>query len=134
MNVNALWRRRANPVSGLRPAAPLARPLRRRPLLALGATAVAIGLSATPSPAASLYYGAMVDGAAPSTANLAPGGPFDTFEKQAGKKMSLLQWGQPWKMNGSMQAFPTAYMNSVRAHGSIPVLNWCSWELGKGTN
>ena len=46
--------------------------------------------------------------------------------------MSMIHWGQPWKMNGAMQPFQRAYFDNVRNHGSIPVLNWCSWELGKG--
>src|SRR3954447_220166 len=90
-------------------------------------------LSALPAAAAApLYYGAIVEGRAPTAEAIAPGGAFHTFEDQAGKRMSLVQWGQPWRMNGEMQPFQRAYFDNVRAHGALPVLNWASQELGKG--
>jgi hypothetical protein len=93
-----------------------------------------LAIAAPPAPAASLYYGALVDGRTPTSGSFLAGGAFSTFEQQAGKKMSLIQWGQPWKMNGAMQPFQRSYFDNVRNHGSIPVLNWCSWELGKGVS
>ncbi len=100
---------------------------------ALAVAAAALGGSAAPAGAASVYYGALVDGKAPTSTELSSGA-FAQFESQAGKKVSMVHWGQPWKMNGALQPFPTTYMSNVRAHGSIPVLNWCSWELGKGAS
>jgi hypothetical protein len=38
--------------------------------------------------------------------------------------VSLVLWYQGWEMAGQQQAFPVAQMDSVRAHGSIPVLAW----------
>src|SRR6185369_3653554 len=81
----------------------------------------------------SIYWGAMVNGNAPTTANLA--GVFNTFESRSGKRMSILHWGQSWIMrDGSWGEFQTSYFNNVRSHGSIPMLNWDSQHLGAGTN
>jgi hypothetical protein len=46
--------------------------------------------------------------------------------------MSILHWGEPWKMNGQFMPFQTSYVNNVRSRGSIPMLDWGSWELGYG--
>jgi hypothetical protein len=86
-----------------------------------------------PAPPA-VYWGAMVDGQAPSTGNMQPGGVFDVFETRAQKKMSVLHWGQPWKMNGTYQSFYAPWFDKVRSHGSIPMLDWSSWHLGYGVN
>lgn len=86
------------------------------------------------STASSIYWGALVQGAASSPANLAAGGVFDTFEKRAQKKMSILHWGEPWKMNNAYMAFQTGYLNAVRNRGSIPMLDWGSFSYGNGVN
>jgi hypothetical protein len=86
-----------------------------------------------PEPPA-VYWGALVDSQAPSTENMQPGGSFDAFETRAQKKMSILHWGQPWKMNGSYQPFYAPWFNNVRQHGSIPLIDWSSWQLGYGIN
>jgi mannan endo-1,4-beta-mannosidase len=103
----------------------------------LKVTAATVQPTPTPSPTpgnANLYWGALVDGQAPSDANMQPGGVFDTFEQHAGKKMSIIHWGQPWKMNGTMQAFYQPWFHNVRKHGSIPMIDWASWELDQGAN
>ena len=46
--------------------------------------------------------------------------------------MAILHWGQPWRMNGSNQPFQTAYFNNVRNRGSIPLLDWGSWDASGG--
>jgi len=79
-----------------------------------------------------LLWGALVDGLPPTTAALQPGGAFDTFETRAGKKMAILHWGQPWRMNGADQPFQTSYFNNVRNRGSIPLLDWGSWVTSAG--
>ena len=81
-----------------------------------------------------VYWGALVDGQAPSTENMQPGGVFDLFETHAQKKMAILHWGQPWMMNGSYQSFYAPWFDNVRSHGSIPMLDWSSWHLGGGVN
>ena len=83
---------------------------------------------------ATVYWGALVGGQAPSTENMQPGGIFDVFETHAQKKMSILHWGQPWMMNSSYQSFYTPWFDLVRSHGSIPMLDWSSWHLGDGIN
>jgi hypothetical protein len=83
---------------------------------------------------AKVYWGALVDGQAPSTENMQSGGIFDLFETNAQKKMSILHWGQPWIMNGSYQSFYTPWFDDVRSHGSIPMLDWSSWNLNGGIN
>ena len=81
----------------------------------------------------SIYWGAMVDGQAPSTTNLQ--GAMTAFEARSRKKMSIIHWGQPWVMSdGSWGEFQTSYFENVRNHGSIPMLNWTSWRLGSGVN
>lgn len=86
------------------------------------------------NPEGSVYWGALVDGAAPSPGNLEPGGLFDRFEQRAGKKMSILHWGQPWKMGTSYLKFQTSYYSEVRQRGYIPFIDWGSFKLGDGIN
>jgi hypothetical protein len=83
---------------------------------------------------AKVYWGALVDGQAPSTENMQPGGIFDVFETHAQKKISILHWGQTWMMNNSYQSFYTPWFDNVRSHGSIPMIDWSSWHLGDGIN
>jgi hypothetical protein len=76
----------------------------------------------------SILWGAFIQGA-----------PFDmnkvsTFESHAGKKTSIIPWGQPWKMNGQFQAFQTKNFQAVRDRGELPMLTWGTWELGAGIN
>ncbi len=80
------------------------------------------------------YWGALVDSAAPSTANMQPGGVFSTFETRAQKKMSILHWGQAWKINGNYQSFNALWFDNVRNHGSIPLIDWGSWQKDAGIN
>jgi hypothetical protein len=80
-----------------------------------------------------IYWGAMVNGNAPSSTNLQ--GVFNTFETRSGKSMSIIHWGQSWIMrDGSWGEFQTSYFNNVRNRGSIPMLNWDSQRLGGGIN
>ncbi len=109
------------------------RHVRIRPhLLGVLLAALLLATAAQPARAASIYFGAVVDGKAPAAGSFASGGTFDAFEQQARKKMSLVQWGQPWMSNGTLQPFQRTYFDNVRNHGSIPVLNWASWDLGNG--
>ncbi len=79
-----------------------------------------------------ILWGAYVDGQAPSAANMQPGGVYDSFEKLVGKRMAIIHWGQPWKMDGQYLNFYTPGFDNVRSHGSIPLLDWGSWLLGAG--
>jgi len=63
-----------------------------------------------------------------------PGAPFDPtvlehLDSAAGKRQSIVSWGQPWMRDRGLQPFQTAYFQSVRARGSIPLLTWGSWDL-----
>jgi hypothetical protein len=51
----------------------------------------------------------------------------DDFEKDSGKKVSLMLSYQAWGSTDGTQYFPTAWANSVRQHGSIPVIAWEPW-------
>lgn len=80
-----------------------------------------------------IYWGAMVDGKAPSLTNMQ--GVMNTFETRSGKRMSIIHWGQPWMLSeGSWGEFQTVHFDNVRNHGSIPMINWTSWRLGSGGN
>jgi beta-mannanase len=84
----------------------------------------------------SIYWGALVGTsgqvACADNTNMQPGGPFDTFETRAQKRMAILHWGLPWYMNGVFKPFPTQEFNNVRNHGSLPLLDWDSWAMGSG--
>ncbi len=81
----------------------------------------------------SVYWGAMVNGKAPSSTNMQ--GDFSTFETLSKRKMSIIHWGQPWKLSdGTWGEFQTSYFSNVRSHGSIPMINWASQKLGAGIN
>jgi mannan endo-1,4-beta-mannosidase len=51
------------------------------------------------------------------------------FEKHAGKKVSILALGANWG-SGKASRFPTAQMERIREHGSIPLYSWAS--MGRG--
>jgi hypothetical protein len=51
----------------------------------------------------------------------------DDFEKDSGKKVSMILSYQAWGSTDGTQYFPTAWANSVRQHGSIPVIAWEPW-------
>jgi hypothetical protein len=93
-------------------------------------------LAATAPTATTVYWGAAVANSstlqAPDASAFNPGGAYYNFEQHAGKKMSIIHYGQAWKANGTMQNFNTTWANNVRAHGSIPLLDWGSWALGGG--
>ncbi len=92
--------------------------------------------SPVPSPGSGkVYWGALLQNAAPpSSGNLAAGAIYDSFQKHAGKKMSIFHWGTPWKMNGAFLDFQTSYFENTRNQGAIPLVDWGSWELGYGAN
>jgi len=74
----------------------------------------------------SVYWGAYIQGA-PFDMSLV-----DSFESHAGKRTSIITWGQPWVMNGALQPFQTFNFQQVRDRGDIPMVNWGSWALGQG--
>ena len=84
---------------------------------------------------APIYWGAYIDGGtygyedAPYDART-----IDAFESHAGKRVSIVHWGQPWYWgsHGGYQAFQRDMAERVRLRGSIPMINWNSWDLDKG--
>jgi hypothetical protein len=50
------------------------------------------------------------------------------YETQIGKGVSLVLWYQSWVEGNRPQPFPTAQMEAVREHGTIPVLAWYPQE------
>jgi hypothetical protein len=80
-----------------------------------------------------IYWGAYAGGAQYGLADA----PWNltsatTFATHAGKRLSMLEWGQDWyDTNGTasrptLQPFPTALLNSVVRAGYLPVISWGS--------
>jgi len=85
------------------------------------ATAVVPSVSAADEP--SVYWGARIEGAPFSMANV------DKLESHVGKRMSMTTWGQPWANNGQFQTFQTSTFQAARNRGYLPMLTWGSWDL-----
>jgi hypothetical protein len=88
--------------------------------------------------AATIYWGAYIGGGqygledAPWDMTSA-----DRFEARAGKRMSLLEWGQRWyecSTSCGLRGFRSDLMSKARARGYLPVLSWGSYAAGEGTN
>jgi len=47
-----------------------------------------------------------------------------TFETNSGKGLSIINFFKNWDDNTGTLDFPTATMNGIRAHGSMPLLSW----------
>ncbi len=87
------------------------------------------------SPEKPIYWGAWISGDtygfddAPWDAN-----SLKTFQDHAGKKLSILHWGQPWWTCSpvcryqSFQAQIEQY-DSARNQGMIPLVDWASWNF-----
>jgi hypothetical protein len=94
------------------------------------------GGPAQPSaPRPRIYWGARVGG------NVGGNGfgdaPYDmrsltAFESDAGKRVSLLLWGQTWFDGGVPHRFAPELLERVRQHGAIPILDWSPWDLAAG--
>ncbi len=54
----------------------------------------------------------------------------NNFEKNSGKKVSVLLFYQAWRAADGEQKFPVGWMNFVRNQGSIPQITWEPW-IGK---
>ena len=53
----------------------------------------------------------------------------DLFELHAGKGISIIHYGAPWRSGGVMQSFFTGPANLCLANGSYPLLDWSPWEV-----
>jgi len=56
------------------------------------------------------------------------------YETQIGKGVSIVMWYQSWRQNNQLQAFPSAQMEAVREHGSIPMLSWQPYDYSGPAN
>jgi hypothetical protein len=84
-----------------------------------------------------IYWGATIG--SQLTGNQAPWdmGAVSKFEEETRKKVSLVQFFQPFancNPTCSFYAFPTSPMESIRLHGSIPVLSWSSQSIPSTMN
>jgi hypothetical protein len=107
--------------------------------LVLAVTAVAV-VSATPATtsyaAAPIAWGAYAAGAQYGREDA----PWDmrsakAFERNAGKRMTLLQWGQAWyecSDSCGFRPFRRKLFERVRARGYTPVLSWGSYDERRG--
>ena len=85
--------------------------------------------------AAPIYWGAYMKGDTYGFDDA----PFDArtiaaFESHAGKRVSIVHWGQPWywTSQGGYMPFRADLAERVRQRGSIPMINWNSWDLDRG--
>jgi len=123
--------------------------LDRRTFLKLAAgTAIGAGISASlpklllGSAQPSLYWGAYISGSTyginPATGT-AYGTPpwdlssWDLFESHAGKKVSILHWGQAWYASAQWPygycPFLPSLASAVRSRGAIPLIDWGSRDM-----
>jgi Glycosyl hydrolase family 26/Bacterial Ig domain len=91
----------------------------------------------TPTPSGPLYWGATIG--KHLTGGQAPWdmGAVSKFEENVGKKVSLVQFFQPFANCNpacSFYKFPVTPLENVRTHGSIPVLSWSSQSIPSTTN
>jgi hypothetical protein len=92
--------------------------------------------------AGQIYWGAYITGSSGNPTYPTDYGnpPFDMravdlFESNAGKKISILHWGVAWKNSGgTYNTFPTSLVETTRTRGTIPLVDWGTWQLGKGVN
>jgi len=86
-----------------------------------------------PSPGGGpIYWGATIG--SQLTGNQAPWdmNAVSKFEENVGKKVSMVQFFQPFancNPSCSFYKFPTSPLESIRNHGSIPVLSWSSQSI-----
>src|SRR5215217_6720602 len=111
------------------------RPRRRRTAVA-ALIALSAGLAATSqASAATVLWGSYMKGGTYGYDDA----PFDTrtidtFESHAGKRVSIVHWGQPWYWGsrGGYQAFRADMAERVRLRGSIPMITWTSADHDRG--
>lgn len=110
--------------------------------LALAAAALIIAGVAGGGGAAqpSIFWGAYVGGGQYGLAD-APWDlrSLDRLESAAGKRLSLVEWGQAWHECSAdrgcgLRPFRADLLDRVRLRGAIPVLSWGSYAEGRGAH
>ena len=102
------------------------------------ATAITVGSIADRSVGVRLYWGAYASGGPYGLIDA----PWDMdslarFERDTGKHVSLLEWGQSWyecSTTCGLRPFRADLMERVRRRGAIPVLSWDSEHEGSGSS
>lgn len=97
----------------------------------VGMRASSPGASATTTDLVStspVYWGAYIDYPSLGTAPWSQEA-LTTFEAQAGKKVSIVHWGEAWYDDGVAQTFNPQLFQTVRNDGAIPFIDWASWDL-----
>jgi Glycosyl hydrolase family 26 len=93
---------------------------------------------ASTAPGGPLYWGAWIG--SQLTGNEAPWdmGAVSKFEEMTGKSVSLINFSSPFADCShspcSFYKFPTAEMESIRQHGSLPIFSWASQSTPSSLN
>jgi hypothetical protein len=83
--------------------------------------------SARAQPASIILWGAYIDGVPWDAAKLS------SFEAET-KGASVIHFGEAWYRNGAYQPFYPKDYQTIRDHGSIPMVDWGSWDVAVGSN
>lgn len=93
--------------------------------------AIVLLLGAASAHAAPILWGAWVDGDAYGPTYDDP--PWDmaaqdVFEQHAGKRATLIHYGQAWRQGGVAQPFYPENAQAVANRGAVPFLDWSPWD------
>ena len=75
-----------------------------------------------------IYYGVHVPGWLQDLASVS------AFETPAQKAVSIVMWYQGWGLTDGSQNFEPGWMETIRNHGSIPLVTWEPWLYTLGVN
>ena len=75
-----------------------------------------------------IYYGVHVPGWLQDLTSVT------AFETDARKAVSIVMWYQGWGVTDGSQNFEPGWMETVRTHGSIPLVTWEPWLYTQGVN
>ena len=75
-----------------------------------------------------IYYGMHVPGWLQDLASVT------AFETNTQKPVSILMWYQGWGLTDGSQHFQPSWMETIRNHGSIPLVTWEPWLYTLGVN
>lgn len=82
-------------------------------------------------PTPSVYWGVSMEGVPWDMSKL-----LDWEQSVAGKRVSIIHYWQFWLQDPAqgLQPFAAGPLDSVRAHGAIPMITWAPERMGGGTN